>query len=341
MSKFVLVTGGAGYIGSHTVVALCNMGYTPVIVDDFRNAHPIVLEGLKNITGQVIEVHRIDCCNKIDLEKVFASRSWDGIIHFAAYKAVGESVEQPLKYYQNNLTSLFNVLDLMKKHSIENLVFSSSCTVYGEPKDTIEVDEQTPKQLPNSPYGYTKWICEQILEDFTKANHWARCMSLRYFNPIGAHKSARIGEFPIGKPNNLLPYITQTASGKLKNLTVFGNDYPTKDGTCIRDYIHVEDLADAHVLALDYLNTKQNKPLSVFNVGTGKGTSVLEMIQCFEKVNSVKLSWGFGKRREGDVTAIYANVNKINSLIGWSAKRTLEDSVRSAWEWENYLSSKM
>jgi len=275
------------------------------------------------------------------MDKLFASRSWYGVIHFAAYKAVGESVNEPLKYYQNNLISLLNVLDLMKKYKIKNLVFSSSCTVYGEPKNLIEVHEASLKQLPSSPYGYTKWMCEQIIEDFTNASSEIRIMNLRYFNPVGAHRSAKIGECPLGRPNNLLPYITQTAIGKLSELTVFGNDYPTEDGTCIRDYIHVEDLAEAHVLALNYLEEKQEEPLSVFNAGTGKGTSVLQMIQCFEKVNSIDLSWKFGERRSGDVTAIYANVNKINQLMGWKAKRSLEDSVRSAWEWEKFLSSRL
>ena len=341
MSKNVLVTGGAGYIGSHSIVALCEMGFNPVIVDDFRNAHPSVLDGISSITGNLIETHRIDCCNKEDVEKLFASRSWYGVIHFAAYKAVGESVNEPLKYYQNNLISLLNVLDLMKKYKIQNLVFSSSCTVYGQPENLIEVHEESLKQLPNSPYGYTKWMCEQIIEDFTNATSEIRIMNLRYFNPVGAHRSAKIGEFPLGKPNNLLPYITQTAIGKLSQLTVFGKDYPTEDGSCIRDYIHVEDLAEAHVLALNYLEEKQHEPLSVFNAGTGKGTSVLQMIQCFEKVNSVDLSWKFGERRSGDITAIYANVNKINQLMGWKAKRSLEDSVRSAWEWEKYISSRL
>ena len=339
MSKHVLVTGGAGYIGSHTVVALQELGYVPVIVDDFRNANPIVLEGIREITKCDIEVHRIDCCDKSALESLFSSKKWFGIIHFAAYKAVGESVEEPLKYYRNNLVNLINVLELMAQYRVKNLVFSSSCTVYGEPKNSLEVAEETPKQLPSSPYGYTKWMSEQIIEDFTKANTWVRVMSLRYFNPIGAHKSAKIGEFPLGKPNNLLPYITQTAIGKLPHLVVFGKDYPTQDGTCIRDFIHVEDLAEAHVLAMTHLNDQQSIPLSMFNAGTGKGTSVLEMIRCFEKVSSKTLKWEFGDRRPGDVTAIYANVENICQVVGWKARRSLEESVKSAWEWENYLSS--
>ena len=339
MANYVLVTGGAGYIGSHTVVELCSAGFVPVILDDMRNAHPLILEGIHQICNQTIEVLKLDCCQLLDLEKVFDSRKWFGVIHFAAYKAVGESVYWPLKYYENNLIGLLNVLKCIEKFNIKTLVFSSSCTVYGEPKDYKEVREDTPKQLPSSPYGYTKWMCEQILEDFSKANHQHRIMSLRYFNPVGAHQSSLIGEYPIGKPNNLLPYITQTAIGKLQKLTVFGNDYPTLDGTCIRDYIHVCDLAEAHVMALRYLDKHQEKALSYFNAGTGRGVSVMEMIKTFESTNNIAVPWEFGPRRPGDVTEIYANVENIYSQVNWKAKRSLEDSVQSAWNWEKYLSS--
>lgn len=339
MNKYVLVTGGAGYIGSHTVVALHQKGYVPVLVDDFRNANAIVLDGLQFILGQRPIVYRIDVCDKMALSTLFEQYAFDGVIHFAAYKAVGESVEQPLAYYQNNLVGLINVLSLLEQYQVLNFVFSSSCTVYGEPKGAKEVSEQTPKQLPESPYGYTKWMGEQIIADFYKSASHLKLMNLRYFNPVGAHPSARIGEFPIGKPNNLLPFVTQTAIGKQSQLTVFGNDYPTRDGSCIRDYIHVMDLAEAHVAALAFLADQKEGLLEAVNIGTGRGTSVLEIIEAFERSTAKALPHVIGPRRAGDVIEIYANVQKGQDLLGWKARLSIEDAIRDAWAWEQYLAT--
>lgn len=339
MDKFVLVTGGAGYIGSHTVVSLVQNGYTPVIVDDFRNANRVVLKGLESILGKIPLLHEIDVCNKESLDALFKQYSFDGAIHFAALKSVGESVAAPLKYYRNNILGLVNVLECMIKHRVNNFVFSSSCTVYGEPKGQKEVTESTPKLLPESPYGYTKWMGEQIISDTFRSAPQLRIMNLRYFNPVGAHESAKIGEFPIGKPTNLLPFITQTAIGKQKELIVFGNDYPTRDGTCIRDFIHVVDLAEAHVRALQYLWKQTVGTVDYLNVGTGKGLTVLELIQAFELKTGLKLNWKFGPRREGDVVEIYANVENSFKKIAWKANRTIEEAVRDAWNWEKYLNS--
>ncbi|MFM6963937.1 MAG: UDP-glucose 4-epimerase GalE [Sphingomonadales bacterium] len=339
MNKYVLVTGGAGYIGSHTVVALYQQGYVPVLVDDFRNANAIVLDGLQYILGQQPIVHRIDVCDKIALSTLFEQYAFDGVIHFAAYKAVGESVEQPLAYYQNNLVGLINVLSLLEQYQVPNFVFSSSCTVYGEPKGAKEVSEQTPKQLPESPYGYTKWMGEQIIADFHKSASHLKLMNLRYFNPVGAHPSARIGEFPIGRPNNLLPFVTQTAIGKQATLTVFGNDYPTRDGSCIRDYIHVVDLAEAHVAALAFLADQKEGLLEAVNIGTGRGTSVLEIVEAFERSTNQSLPYEIGPRRAGDVMEIYANVQKGQDLLGWKARLSIEDAIRDAWAWEQFLAT--
>jgi len=340
MSKYVLVTGGAGYIGSHTVVALVENGYTPIILDDFRNANRIVLDGLTKILGFLPEIIEVDVCDDKALRAIFQKYSFEGIIHFAAYKAVGESVQNPLKYYQNNLSGLINILNKMLEFGVKNLVFSSSCTVYGEPKELKEVSEDSPKNLPSSPYGYTKWIGEQIMEDTFLAHPELCLINLRYFNPVGAHKSSFIGEFPLGKPSNLLPFVTQTAIGKQDFLTVFGNDYPTRDGTCIRDYIHVMDLAEAHVKALVFLEDHKKGCLEAVNIGTGKGTSVLEIISCFEKVSKCKLNWSFGPKREGDVVEIFANCNKASNLLGWKSKLSINDAVIDAWKWELYLSEK-
>lgn len=340
MSKYVLVTGGAGYIGSHTVVALVENGYTPIILDDFRNANRIVLEGLTKILGFLPEIIEVDVCDDKALRAIFQKYSFEGIIHFAAYKAVGESVQNPLKYYQNNLSGLINILDKMLEFGIKNLVFSSSCTVYGEPKKIKEVSEDSPKNLPSSPYGYTKWIGEQIMEDTFLAHPELCLINLRYFNPVGAHKSSFIGEFPLGKPSNLLPFVTQTAAGKQDILTVFGNDYPTRDGTCIRDYIHVMDLAEAHVKALAFLEDHKKGCLEAVNIGTGKGTSVLEIISCFEEVSKCKLNWSFGPKREGDVVEIFANCDKASNLLGWKSKLSINDAVIDAWKWELFLSEK-
>ena len=338
MAKNIIVTGGAGYIGSHTVVSLIERGYTPVILDDFRNANRIVIDGLRAILGTEPIIYEGDICDSAFLNNIFEKYTPDGVIHFAAYKAVGESVAEPLKYYQNNISGLVNLLQKILEFNISNFVFSSSCTVYGEPKGQKEVTEETEKNLPNSPYGYTKWIGEQIIQDVYNANKHLKIINLRYFNPVGAHKSALIGEFPIGRPNNLLPFITQTAIGKQDVLTVFGNDYPTPDGTCIRDYIHVSDLANAHVKAIDFLIEKKSGLLENINIGTGKGTSVKEIIQAFVKETGVVLNWQYGPRREGDVVEIYANASKAEKLLGWKSELTIVDAVRDAWNWEQYLS---
>ena len=334
MSKYILVTGGAGYIGSHTVVALVEEGYTPVIVDDFRNATDVVIKGLEEIIGFTPIVHRLDVCHLKDLRTLFEQYSFQGIIHFAAYKAVGESVEKPLQYYQNNLVGLMNVLALMEEFQVENFVFSSSCTVYGEPKDIKEVQEETPKSLPESPYGYTKWIGEQIIHDFFRSAPDFNLINLRYFNPVGAHSSAKIGEYPLGKPNNLLPFVTQTAIGKHACLTVFGNDYPTRDGSCVRDFIHVMDLAEAHVKAIQFLEKQEKGCLEAINIGTGTGTTVLEVIHVFEEVSGQALNYQIGPRRTGDVIEIFANANKAHKLLNWKSTRSIRDAVRDAWNWE-------
>ncbi len=339
MNKYILVTGGAGYIGSHTVVALQKQGFIPVIADDFRNANPVVLEGLRHILGHDSILHRIDICDKPAMESLFEKYAFTGVIHFAAYKAVGESVQKPLAYYQNNLVGLLNMLALIEAFEVRNFVFSSSCTVYGEPQGAKEVSEATPKQLPESPYGYTKWMGEQIIADFHRSAPQLKLMNLRYFNPVGAHPSARIGEFPIGKPNNLLPFVTQTAIGKQAHLTVFGNDYPTQDGSCIRDYIHVMDLAEAHVAALTYLMNQNKGLLEAVNIGTGEGTSVLEIVEAFERITGQNLPHVIGPRRAGDVIEIYANASKGQELLGWKARLSIDDAIKDAWAWENYLAT--
>ena len=299
-----------------------------------------MLDGLTKILGFLPEIIEVDVCDDNALRAIFQKYSFEGIIHFAAYKAVGESVQNPLKYYQNNLSGLINILNKMLEFGVKNLVFSSSCTVYGEPKEIKEVSEDSPKNLPSSPYGYTKWIGEQIMEDTFLAHPELCLINLRYFNPVGAHKSSFIGEFPLGKPSNLLPFVTQTAVGKQDFLTVFGNDYPTRDGTCIRDYIHVMDLAEAHVKALAFLEGHKKGCLEAVNIGTGKGTSVLEIISCFEEVSKCKLNWSFGPKREGDVVEIFANCDKASNLLGWKSKLSINDAVIDAWKWELFLSEK-
>lgn len=336
-AKYILVTGGAGYIGSHTIVELYSNGYTPIIIDDFRNSNRIVIDGIRRITGKEPIIHETDVCDRSSLEMLFQKYPITGIIHFAAYKAVGESVAEPLKYYRNNLLGLINVLELVAKYSIASFVFSSSCTVYGDPENGPEVSESTPLSKAFSPYGNTKLVGEQIISDLFNSHRDLKMISLRYFNPIGAHPSGWIGEFPIGRPNNLLPFITQTAIGKQEQLTVFGNDYPTQDGTCLRDYIHVCDLAKAHVKALELLFDQKDGYNDFINVGTGKGTSVLELINTFEKVSNQKLNWTFGPRRSGDVSEIYANVDKSEQILHWKAEFTTEDAVRDAWRWEQKL----
>ena len=332
--KNILVTGGAGYIGSHTVVELINSSYNPIIVDDFRNSDPLILAGIEKITNQKPLIYKIDICNKDALTTIFKENKIDGIIHFAAYKAVGESVAFPLKYYSNNLVSLTNVLECMLEFSVDKMVFSSSCTVYGEPIGLKEVSEDSAKAKPSSPYGNSKLISENIIEDTFAANHHLKAICLRYFNPVGAHPSGNIGELPQGKPNNLLPFVTQTAMGKHKNLTVFGKDYPTEDGTCIRDYIHVVDLAKAHVKAINFLENKDQGLNEAVNIGTGKGTSVLEVIQKFEKISNQKLNWQFGERRSGDVIEIFANAKKSFEKLNWKAELTVDDAIKDAWNWE-------
>jgi UDP-glucose 4-epimerase len=330
--KYVLVTGGAGYIGSHTVVALSNMGFVPVIVDDFRNAQKSVVERLEILTNSKIIFHETACQNKLEMAKIFDLYNIWGVIHFAADKAVGESVENPLKYFENNLGGLISLLDVMKEKNVNRLVFSSSCTVYGIPEQ-IPVDETSPRSYA-SPYGFTKLINEQMLEQFNFAHPDFRIVLLRYFNPVGAHESALIGEEPSGVPSNLLPYLTQTAVGKRDFLTVHGNDYETEDGTCLRDYIHVMDLADAHVAALNYMAINTNPSFDIFNIGTGKGTSVKEMIDCFEKHCKSPLNWKIGPRRAGDVPKIYANADKAKEKLKWQSKFTVEEAIISSWKYE-------
>lgn len=331
----ILVTGGAGFIGSHTVVELINKGYTPIIIDDFRNSKKFILNQIEKITGHKPKNYPIDCSNYNSLKEVFKSEKIEGIIHFAAYKAVGESVKEPLKYYNNNILSLVNILTLMKEFNIKNIVFSSSCTVYGSAKVT-PVTEETPTKKAESPYGNTKQIGEDILNDFYKSEKEFSISILRYFNPIGAHPSGLIGELPLGTPNNLIPYITQTAIGIRDSLTIFGNDYPTEDGSCIRDYIHVVDLATAHIKALERLSDK-DATIDTYNVGTGKGTSVIEVVNTFEQVSGKRLNHSFGARRGGDVIEIYADNTKIVSELKWTPKFELKDALKDAWNWQNNL----
>ena len=336
MSKHVLVTGGAGYIGSHTVVALIEKGYSPIIVDDFRNASEVALNGLTEILGFQPTVHRVDVCQVDEMRKIFQQYSFHGIIHFAAYKAVGESVEKPLQYYQNNLVGLLNMLSLMEEFKVLNFVFSSSCTVYGKP-DVIPVTESTAIKPAESPYGATKQMGEVIVKD-TAFTYPISAILLRYFNPVGAHPSTAIGELPIGRPQNLVPAITQTAIGKLPKMQVHGSDYDTRDGSCIRDYIHVCDIAHAHTLALQYsIKNNQEKSCEVFNLGTGNGITVLEAIQAFEKVSGVKLNYEIGPRRAGDIVAIYANNDKAVKQLGWNCKFGLDEMMLTAWQWEQSL----
>ena len=337
MSKKVLVTGGAGYIGSHTVVELFNAGYNPVLLDDFRNSNESVLDGIHKIIGNRPELLKRDVCDTEFLRTYIKQNKVCGIIHFAAYKAVGQSVETPLNYYQNNVEGLVSILKVVSENTEIPFVFSSSCTVYGEPEGQKEVSENTPKTIPTSPYGFTKWLGEQIIDDLFCSEKTLRLMSLRYFNPIGAHSSAHIGELPLGKPTNLLPFVTQTAVGMHEKLTIFGDSYPTVDGTCVRDYIHVVDLAEAHVKALDYLMNASNGCHEIVNIGTGKGTSVLEVINAFEQVNNIKLNFEFGPNRPGDVIEIYANADYAQKLLGWSAKKTIHDAVKDAWNWEKSI----
>ena len=335
----ILVTGGAGFIGSHTVVELVNAGHNPIILDDFSNSDKSVLIGLKNILGKDVHCIEGNCNDEDVLRQVFKQNSIEGVIHFAAAKAVGESVTNPLKYYDLNVGSLIKLVKVMYEFQVKNLVFSSSCTVYGEP-DFIPVTEETPRKPANSPYGNTKSIGEDILRDTIISGAQMKFISLRYFNPIGAHESAEIGELPNGVPSNLVPYVTQTAIGLRKSLTLFGDDYDTKDGTNIRDFIHVVDLAKAHIAAIEYLNTASDNFYDVFNIGTGEGNSVLELIQTFEEVNGLKLNYQIGPRREGDTVKIYGDVTKANNILNWKTEKSLEEALRDAWKWECRLAEK-
>lgn len=332
----ILVTGGAGFIGSHTVVELAQAGHTPIILDNFSNSQPSILDGIKDILGYRPTLHTGDCTNPVFLTSVFEREHIDGIIHFAALKAVGESLEQPLRYYRNNIGSLVDLLDMALHHGVRAFVFSSSATVYGTP-DMLPIPETAPRKPATSPYGNTKQIGEDILRDTTAmANGILRSSALRYFNPIGAHPSGLIGELPLGTPNNLVPYLMQTAAGKRTTLTVFGNDYPTPDGTGIRDFIHVADLAQAHISTLESLFASQESPetFTVYNVGTGKGTSVKELIETFERVTGITIPYTVGSRRPGDIAACYADPQKIKKELKWEAKLSLAQALEDAWRWQ-------
>ncbi len=338
MSKKILVLGGAGYIGSHTYVELLESGYDPAIVDDFSNAEHKVIERLKALTQRDVRFYEGDCNDAAFMEKVIGTEGdVHAVIHFAAFKAVGESVEKPLKYYENNIGSLLVLLNKMTAHQIPHLVFSSSCTVYGEP-DKLPVTESTPRKPAESPYGNTKQICEDIIADCVRSKAAIKAIALRYFNPMGAHPSGLIGELPIGAPNNLVPFVTQVAAGVREKLTVFGNDYPTPDGTCVRDYIHVVDLAKAHVKALEHLShLNESNHYDIINIGTGEGNSVMEVIKTFEKVSGQPLNYVIGPKRDGDVETVYANADKAKQVIGWTSELTLEDGLRDAWRWQQSL----
>ena len=337
----ILVTGGTGYIGSHTAVELINKGYEVVIVDNLSNSNIDVLNGIEKITGVRPAFENIDCVDYVSMDRMFEKyNDIDAIIHFAAFKAVGESVEKPLLYYRNNLVSLINLLQLMPMHKVNNIVFSSSCTVYGQP-DILPVVESAPIKPAASPYGNTKQIGEEIIHDTIYANQGYQSIILRYFNPIGAHASAEIGELPTGVPNNLLPFVTQTAIGLRKQLSVFGNDYNTPDGSCIRDYIHVVDLAKAHVIAVERMLKKLTKSrIETFNLGTGIGLSVLEIIDTFEKVTGVKVPHKIVGRRDGDIEKVWADPTYANDVLGWVATESVEETLRSAWAWEQNLAQR-
>jgi len=333
----ILVTGGAGYIGSHTCIELLNAGYEPVIIDNFSNSEKFIVTRIEELSGRKVKLIEGDCTNeKFLLDSLKGEGKIEGIIHFAAYKAVGESSSDPLKYYINNISSTTTILSIMGKLKCKTLVFSSSCTVYGQP-DHLPVTESSPMKPAESPYGRTKQICEDIISDFVRAGNAIKSVALRYFNPIGAHPSSLIGELPLGTPNNLVPYITQTAAGIRKELTIFGNDYNTPDGTCIRDYIHVVDLAKAHVAAIEYLTALKHPNYDVVNIGTGKGHSVLEVVNTFEQVNQIKLPYKIGERRKGDIEKVFANASYSKNILNWEAKIDLKDSLKDAWNWQKKL----
>ena len=336
MKQTILVTGGTGFIGSHTTVELIEAGYDVVIVDDLSNSKIEVLDGIEKITGVRPAFEKVDLRDKDAAEAVFQKYpKITGIIHFAASKAVGESVQKPLLYYRNNIVSLINLLELMPQYDVKGIIFSSSCTVYGQPKpENLPVTELAPHQKATSPYGNTKEINEQIIYDYIHSGANIKSIVLRYFNPIGARPSALIGELPNGVPNNLIPFVTQTAMGIRKELTIFGNDYNTPDGTCIRDYIYVVDLAKAHVAAMARVLDQDTDQIEYFNVGTGHGNSTKEIVDAFEKATGVKLNWKYGPRREGDIEKIWGNVDKANNVLGWKADTPLEDVLASAWKWQ-------
>ena len=340
MKHTILVTGGMGFIGSHTAVELIEAGYDVVIVDDLSNSNIKVLDGIRAITGVAPAFEQVDLKDKDATENVFKKYpNIDGIIHFAASKAVGESVEKPLLYYRNNIISLVNLLELMPQYNVRGIIFSSSCTVYGQPlPENLPVTEEAPHQKATSPYGNTKEVNEQIIYDYIHSGAPLKSVILRYFNPIGAHSSALIGELPNGVPNNLIPFVTQTAMGIRKELTIFGNDYNTADGTCIRDYIYVVDLAKAHVAAMRRVLDQEDSPaIDYFNIGTGNGNSTLEIVNTFERATGVKVNWKFGPRREGDIEKIWGDCTKANKVLGWKAESPLDDVLASAWKWQQKL----
>ncbi len=338
MKKRILVSGGAGYIGSHVTVELIAAGYDVVVADNMSNCDRSCFDGVRQITGRSeLPFVEMDFCDAAAVERLFSRYKIDAVIHFAAFKAVGESVAEPIKYYRNNLLSFLNVLEAARNHGGCNVLFSSSATVYGE-ADKLPVTEQSPRLPATSPYGNTKQICEDMLRDAIAADPSIRGIALRYFNPIGAHPSALIGELPRGVPNNLVPFITQTAIGKRACLSIFGNDYPTPDGTCLRDYIDIVDLAQAHVCAVTRMvEGRMKEGYEIFNVGTGRPVSVAELVTEFEKVNGLKLNYKFADRRPGDVVAIWADTSRANEELGWKAKRTLAETLASAWAWEKHL----
>tara|TARA_Y100000817_G_scaffold148426_1_gene116208 strand:+ start:3229 stop:4245 length:1017 start_codon:yes stop_codon:yes gene_type:complete len=333
----ILVTGGLGYIGSHTVVELIQNKFDVIIIDNLSNSELFILDNIKNITGVKPIFYNIDLVDFDKLNKIFISHKIDGVIHFAAFKSVSESVKNPLKYYENNLISLLNILKSMKENNVSNIVFSSSCTVYGQP-DKLPVSESSPFKNAESPYAKTKQISEHIIKDFTNSHNKISSVSLRYFNPIGAHESGLIGELPMGVPDNLIPYLTQTAAGLREELSVFGKDYNTHDGTAIRDYIHVEDLAKAHLKAFNFLDESEDRNnYEFFNVGTGIGYSVLDIINSFENINNLKLKYSFKDRRDGDIEEIYSDVIKSKKILKWESKRSLDDMMSSSWKWQKNL----
>ncbi|MGM9870710.1 MAG: UDP-glucose 4-epimerase GalE [Muribaculaceae bacterium] len=338
MKKTILVTGGTGFIGSHTTVELINAGYDVVIVDNLSNSKADVVDGIEKITGVRPAFIQADCCDKEAMDKVFAEYRPQGIIHFAASKSVSESVEKPLLYYRNNILSLVTLLELMPEYDTTGIIFSSSCTVYGQPDpENLPVSESAPIKAAESPYGNTKQINEEIIRDYIASGAPVSAVLLRYFNPIGSHPTAIIGELPNGVPMNLIPFVTQTAAGIREQLKVFGNDYSTPDGTCIRDYIYVVDLAKAHVKAMERVLEHKGESLEVFNIGTGHGVSTKQVIDAFERATGVKLNWAYAPRRAGDIEQVWADAEKANTVLGWKAETSLDDALLSAWRWQQSL----